>query len=108
LGLWREKKAPVIDKILLTAKFKNKKIIKASAEELAQYPSTDPILFSDGELLGSANSPAVYLIAEGKKRPFMSTDLMQKLGYKSANIIKVSPQFLSYYENGEVIKENNF
>jgi hypothetical protein len=102
------KKAPVIDKILLTAKFKNKKIVKASAEELAQYPSTDPILFGDGELLGSANSPAVYLIAEGKKRPFMSTDLMKKLGYKQANVIKVSPQFLSYYENGEVIKENNF
>ncbi|MDD4902493.1 MAG: hypothetical protein PHE24_05155 [Patescibacteria group bacterium] len=106
--VYEGKKAPVPDKILLTTKFKNKKIIKASAAELAQYPTTNPVLFGDGELLSSPSSPAIYLIVGGKKRPFMSTDLFVKLGYKLSNVIKVSPQFLANYDNGEVIKENNF
>ncbi|MDD5527715.1 MAG: hypothetical protein PHO56_01935 [Patescibacteria group bacterium] len=106
--VYEGKKAPIPDKAVLTNKFKNKKIIKAAAAELAQYPTTDPILFGDGELLKSSNSPAIYLIAGGVKRPFMSSDLLVKLGYKLSNIINVSPQFLANYNNGEVIKENNF
>jgi hypothetical protein len=102
------KKAPLPEKSLLTYKFKNKKIIKTTAQELDQYPTTAPILFGDGELLSSPNSSAVYLIDGGLKRLFSSGDLFIKLGYKFANVVKVSPQFLSYYENGEVIKENNF
>jgi hypothetical protein len=103
------KKAPIEDKGLLSfAKFRNKKIIKATEQELAQYPTTDPILFGDGSLLTSPSSPAIYLIYDGAKRPFMSSDLLVKLGYKLSNVIKVSAQFLSNYDNGEVIKENNF
>jgi hypothetical protein len=102
------KKAPVQDKTLLASKFKNKKIIKVATTELNQYPTTDPILFGDGELLSSPSSPTIYLITGGKKRPFMSTDLLTKLGYKLSNVIKVSAQFLCNYDNGEVIKENNF
>jgi hypothetical protein len=102
------KKAPVADRTLLATKFKNKKIIATTATELAKYPATDPILFGDGELLSSPSSASIYLIAGGLKRPFMSTDLLTKLGYKLSNVIKVTPQFLANYENGEVIKENNF
>jgi hypothetical protein len=102
------KKAPLIDKTILTYKFKNKKITKASAQELSQYTTISPILFGDGELLTTATNPAIYLISEGKKRPFMSSDLLIKLGYKKENVITVSPQFLANYDNGEVIKENNF
>lgn len=106
--VYNGKKAPLQDKNLLTYKFKGKKIIKATTAELDQYPTTEPILFGNGELLKTASSPAVYLIYEGQKRPFMSSDLLTKLGYKLSNIITVSPQFLANYANGEVIKENNF
>jgi len=106
--IYEGKKAPLIDRALLLAKFKNKKIIKATSAELSQYPTTDPVLFGDGALLKSANSPAIYLIANGVKRSFISTDLLAKLGYKISNVITVSPQYLANYDNGEVIKENNF
>jgi hypothetical protein len=106
--VYEGKKAPIPDKAILASRFKNKKVIKATTAELAQYPTTDPVLFGDGELLSSSASPAIYLVADGKKRPFMSTDLFTKLGYKLSNVIKVSPQYLSNYDNGEVIKENNF
>jgi hypothetical protein len=102
------KKAPLTDRNLLTYKFKGKKIIQTTGTELDQYPTTNPVLFGDGELLSSPASPTIYLIYNGEKRPFMSTDLLTKLGYKLSNVISVSPQLLSYYENGEVIKENNF
>lgn len=102
------KKAPLWDRSLLTSKFNGKKIIKTTATELAQYSTTNPVLFGDGELLKTASSPAVYLIYEGRKRPFTSADLLIRLGYKMTNIIIVPPQFLALYDNGEPIKENNF
>ncbi len=101
-------KAPLLDRVLLTTKFKSKKIIQVTPEELESYPLINPIMFEDGELLTSPETRAVYLIYEGKKRPFSSADIFEKLGYKWENIITVSAKFLSRYEAGETIKENNF
>ncbi|MDD3285768.1 MAG: hypothetical protein PHG95_04030 [Patescibacteria group bacterium] len=96
-------KAPIIDKILLSTKFKGKSIQKASAEELARYTKISPVLFDDGELLKSESSSAVYLIANGQKRPFTSGNDFEKLGYKWSNIITVSPQLLYLYPLGEAM-----
>ncbi|HQO11428.1 MAG TPA: hypothetical protein PK837_03425, partial [bacterium] len=57
----------------------------------------------DGELLKSESSSTVYLIANGKKRPFLSGDGFERLGYKWSNIITVSPQLLYLYPHGEAI-----
>jgi hypothetical protein len=94
------KKAPIIDKVFLSTMFKDKKIIKASAEEIDRYEKIAPIMFGDGELLKSSSSNAVYLIAESYKRPFLSGDDFEKLGYKWENIISVSPQLLYEYPLG--------
>ncbi|HNU81353.1 MAG TPA: hypothetical protein PKK65_01305 [bacterium] len=96
-------KAPIIDKVLLSTKFKGKTVQKASAEELARYTKISPVLFDDGELLKSESSSTVYLIANGKKRPFLSGDDFERLGYKWSNIITVSPQLLYLYPLGEAI-----
>ena len=102
------KKYPLHDKSLLTYKFKNKKITKATSNDLAKYPTGEPILYGDGELISSPATKAVYLIDGGKKRPFASGEDFEKLGYKWGNIISVSPQFLSKYENGESVKGTTF
>lgn len=102
------KKFPLHDKSLLTYKFKKKKLTPVASSQLEAYPTGAPILFEDGELLTSPNTKAVYLIDQGKKRPFSSGEVFEKLGYKWENIISVSPQFLNKYENGESIKENSF
>jgi hypothetical protein len=101
------KKYPLHDKALLTYKFKKKKLTPVTTKELDAYSTGDPILFGDGELLTSPNTKAVYLIDQGKKRPFSSGEIFEKLGYKWENIISVSPQFLSKYENGEAISETS-
>lgn len=97
-------KYPIPDKAFLNTMFKGKQIIKTSAIELSNYTSGETVMFSDGELLKSDNSPAVYLIEGGRKRLFASGSIFEGLGYDWNNIITVSPQFLSKYPLGEDIR----
>jgi hypothetical protein len=96
-------KAPLVDKIFLTTKFKGKKIIRATETTLAKYTKIAPVLFGNGELLRSTASNAVYLIDGGQKRPFTSGETFETLGYNWNNIITVSPQLLSLYPLGSAM-----
>ncbi|MFA6306397.1 MAG: hypothetical protein WCV70_01085 [Patescibacteria group bacterium] len=103
-------KAPLIDKIFLTAKFSSKKIIKVAPEELDQYLTLKPYLFGDGELLKTKDSPYAYVISGGKKILIASDKVFSGLGYKAENIIIVPSSVLYLYEAGapitEVLAEN--
>lgn len=101
-------KYPIIDKVLLSTKFKGKKITKGTTVELNKYTKGSPVLFDDGELLTSDSSPTVYLISEGRKRPFSTGTVFEGLGYKFSNVISVSPQLLANYPTGDsiIIQEN--
>lgn len=96
-------KYPITDKIFLSTKFKGKKIVKGTTVELNKYTKGNPILFSDGELLSSVSSPTVYLISQGKKRPFANGYIFENLGYKFSNVVKISPQLLALYPMGDTI-----
>jgi len=98
-------KAPIWDATFLKTKFKGKKIIPVTETELADYETISPVLFGDGELVKSTNSPAVYLIADGQKRPFASGKVFEDLGYKWSNIITISPKVLYFYPEGAPITE---
>jgi len=96
-------KAPIIDKIFLNTMFKGQPILKPTAAELAQYTKTTPVVFNDGELLKSNSANTVYLIVNGQKRPFLSGNDFEKLGYKWTNVITVSPQLLYLYPLGDAV-----
>lgn len=96
-------KYPITDKILLSTKFKGKKIVRGTTTELNKYTKGSPVLFGDGELLSSNSSPAIYLISQGRKLPFASGDIFLSLGYKFSNVITVSPQLLALYPTGNPI-----
>jgi len=98
-------KAPLLDKILLSVKFKNKKTIPASPATLEKYTTVAPILLDDGTLVKTTAFPTVYLISNGQKRPFADEAAFAKLGYNYQNIIVVSSQFLYNYPLGEIIKQ---
>lgn len=98
-------KAPLVDKIFLTTKFKNKKIIKVSPAELDQYPTIKPVLFDDGELLKTPNSPFVYVISGGKKLLIASDKIFKDLGYKAENVIIAPSKVLYLYDAGTPITE---
>ena len=97
-------KAPVLDKQIISLKFKGKKIIKTSSKELNSYKTIDPILLDDGTLVkSSANETIIYLISNGQKRPFASLDALKQLGYNPDNILTITPQLLYYYPLGVTI-----
>ena len=99
------KKAPILDRVFLKTKFKTKKIIQVLPTELEQYQTVGPVLFGDGELLKSINSPAVFVITSGQKRAITSAEVFEKLGYKWQNIITVSPQVLYLYSESQPITQ---
>lgn len=94
-------KYPIPDKAFLSTMFKGKSIIRTTSVELNNYTTGDTVMFPDGELLKSDNSPAVYLIDNGKKRLFASGSIFESLGYNWNNVITVSPQLLAKYPLGE-------
>lgn len=96
-------KAPLTDKIFLTTKFKNKKIIKTTSAELDQYQTLPPYLFPDGELLKTEEAPYIYVISGGKKLLIASEEVFNSLGYKMKNVVTVPSKVLYLYEAGEPI-----
>ena len=100
-----ETKAPLIDKIFLTTKFKGKTIYPIDEEQLNKYQTVDPVKFDDGELLKANNSPAVYLINDGKRRAFVSGEIFEGLGYNWSNVITVSEKVINLYADGDPIQE---
>ncbi len=97
------KKAPIWDKAFLNTKFKNKKIIRVAQTELDTYPTTDPVLYGDGELLKAPLSAAVYVITGGQKKLIASGKVFEDLGYKWSNVITVNTKVLHLYPDGEPI-----
>lgn len=94
----------LVDKVLLDIKFAGKKIVKKTTKELKAYATTTPILLDEGTLVRTDSFPTVYLISNGKKRPFADDATFTKLGYNPKNIITVSSKFLYNYDMGESIK----
>lgn len=97
-------KAPIPDKIFLSTRYKDKKIISVSPETLNNYITIEPVKFADGTLLKSSSFPAVYLISNGVKRAFASEESFYNLGYNYNNILTVSSQLLYQYPVGEIIQ----
>jgi hypothetical protein len=96
-------KAPLTDKILLSTKFKDVRIIKATTKTLDGYTKVAPVLLDDGTLVKTDSFPTVYLISNGKKRPFADGTVFTQLGYNFNSIITVSSQFLYGYAQGDPI-----
>lgn len=97
-------KAPLWDAVLLKTKFKGKAIVPVATEKLTSYKTITPVIFEDGEILTSPASSAVFVIDKGQKRPVVSGEVFEKLGYKWENIINVSNKLLNLYPDGEPIK----
>jgi hypothetical protein len=92
-----------VDKVLLETKYAGQKIIPKTTKELKALAVASPILLDDGILVKTSSYPTIYLISDGKKRPFASDLVFQNLGYNAQNVITVSSQFLYNYAAGAII-----
>lgn len=98
------KKQPIWSVELMTTNFPGRKIVPVKAEELNNYLTAEPVVFKDGELVKSPAEPAVYVIANGEKRPIVDEATFLGLGYKWTNIITASDKALSLHPLGEALK----
>jgi len=99
------KKAPLLHPIFLNTKFRYKSVHPMSADKLAEYEKVEPVKFDDGEIMTPTDSPAVYVIEDGKKRAITSAQIFEDLNYKWENVITVPPAVADLYEEGEPISQ---
>lgn len=70
------------DKQILLARFGQQSAVPATTQEINEYASGNPLTFPDGTLVTATGNSSVYVIANGKKRPFKSKADFDTLGYK--------------------------
>ena len=88
-------KRPLYGPELLSMYFKGRKVKRSSEAELASFATGDPINLADGELVKTANGPAIYVIDNGERLPIDSADTFEKQGWKWENVVVVSERVLA-------------
>lgn len=97
-------KNPIWHKQILKANYPNKHIIDVDQEEIEKLAAGWPIKFKDGELVKGSESPAVYVISNGQRRPIASGRVFEALGYKWENIITADQKIVeALHPLGEII-----
>jgi hypothetical protein len=90
-------------KDILNSRFKGVPVFEKTPDQIQQYTVGQPAKFRDGELITSPNSNSVYLIEDGKKRPFNSKKAFNELGYKWDNIITTTDDIVELHQDGDAI-----
>lgn len=93
----------VLDKNILKINFDNKKPRRVAGNILNKFSLGEPVKFSDGVLLQTMDSPAVYFIADGKRHWVKDDATFEKLGFSWDNVINVSPTVLELQAEGDPI-----
>ena len=101
------KKYPIWSKTLMNLYYGDKKLTAVSPEELDTFPTGDAVKLKDAELVKTKDSPIVYVISNGLKRPIADGATFEGLGYNWKNIVTIEEKVLSLHPTGEeVIIEN--
>ncbi len=97
-------KRPIVSAEIMKVNWPNKKISAISPEALAKYPSAPPVKFRDGELITSPGSnKAVFVVSNGLRRPIVSGEAFEKLGYGWKRIIYTTDDAVNIHPLGEPV-----
>ncbi len=91
----------IFDRTVLYAKFPNDIITKAESVEIEQYKEGTPVRLPDGFLVRSPEDPAVYVIADGERRPILSESVFTSFGYEWSNVKVVPTSVINLHPLGE-------
>lgn len=93
-------------KSALLSRFSDSKIIKVSRNDLQRYEIGYPIKYPNYSLL---KSPAgtIYLIVNNEKKEIESAEVFRAIGYNEDEVIDVTDEELSYYDEGRKITLNS-
>jgi hypothetical protein len=87
------------------ARFPFESTATVPAMMIEQYREGTPIAFPDGYLVMADDSPVVYVISEGKKRPIASEAVFTSYGWKWKDILTTSAIALNLHETGLPIED---
>jgi len=94
-------KQAIIDRSVMAINFKKRKSIPVHPDELEKYPSAGPLKLADGTLVSSTGSSAVFVIADGQRRPIVSGEAFEKLGYRWPDIAIVPQKVVELHPLGQ-------
>ena len=79
--------------------YKFEDVVETSEIEIALYKDGDLVKYPDGSLLRLASSPGVFIIENGKKKEFSSSEEFLGGGHKWSDIIVLEQDNLDNYES---------
>ena len=94
------KKSAIIDRAILKTNYPNQPIIQVHTNELAKYEYAGRVGLKEGTIIKSQNSNSVYIISKNKKRPIVSGEVFEKLGYSWEEIVDVPQKVLDLHNEG--------
>ncbi len=94
---------PIKSREILNNRFANWIISPVSPEELNEFENGEAVLFQDGTLIKAKNSPDVYVISEGLRRPILTEEVFLGLGWSWENIIIADESSITLHELGEPV-----
>jgi hypothetical protein len=97
-------KHAIVSAEIMRAAYPGKKLTPVSKSALDQYPTGDPVKFRDGELITSPGSDrTVFVISNGMRRPIVSGEAFESLGYSWKRIIHTTDPAVSLHPLGEAV-----
>jgi hypothetical protein len=95
------KRQGIIDRAIMDLNFKNMRPFPVHPDELKQYPYNGRAKLIDGTIITSPESSAVYIISDGRRRPVISGEAFEKLGYAWDNIHDVPQKVVDLHPLGD-------
>jgi len=89
---------------VLKNRFPKVKILPVLAAELEKYETGEPVKFKEGALVKSSDSPVVYVISKGERRPIPNEKVFNELGWKWSNIIVSDTKTIELHPLGEDVE----
>ncbi|HTK60337.1 MAG TPA: hypothetical protein VL283_04010 [Candidatus Baltobacteraceae bacterium] len=97
-------KRPIVSAEIMKINYPDKKISAIAPSALEKYPTAEPVRFRDGELVTSPGSgKAIFVISNGQRRPIVSGEVFEQLGYSWKRIIWTSDAALNLHPLGDVV-----
>jgi len=97
-------KRPIVSAEIMKINYPNKKISAVAPSTLDNYPSAEPVKFRDGELITSPGSnKAVFVVSNGMRRPIVSGEAFEQLGYSWKRIIYTTDDAVNLHPLGEPV-----
>jgi len=97
------KKRRVIHPALLGLYFEGVRPQRVDAQTINALATSEPYRLHDGELVRTPESPAVFAIENGVKRPIMSAEIFEDMGWKWTSIEVIPSSLLDGYDVGDPI-----